>query len=326
MLKQTSYRGALAEALHEEMVRDDRVCIIGEDVGASGGAFAVTRGLFQEFGKNRVIDTPISEAGFVGMALGMAITGLRPVVEIMFMDFITTCMDPVVNGIAKARYMFGGQFQVPLTIRTPAGAGGSAGPQHSQSLEAWFAHIPGLKVVMPSTPYDAKGLLKSSIRDGNPVIFIEHKYLYNLRDKIPEEEYSIPLGKASLKREGKDITVLAIARMVHEAMKAAEELMADNISLEIVDPCTIIPFDKETLFNSVKKTGRLIIAHEAVKTCGIGAEIAATVSEEVFDYLDAPIKRVGAAFSPIPFSKPMEQFCLPWAKDIVRAVKEILLR
>ena len=323
-MKELRFIRAITEALHEEMARDEKVCIIGEDVGAGGGAFSATRGLLQEFGEKRVIDTPISESGFVGMSLGMAITGLRPVVEVMFMDFLTTCMDPIVNGIAKARYMSGGQFKVPLTIRTPEGAGGNAGPQHSQCLETWFAHVPGLKVVLPSTPYDAKGLLKSSIRDDNPVLFLEHKYLYAMMGEIPEKDYTIPLGEADIKREGDDVTVLATGRMVHEALKAADELAADDISVEIIDPRTINPFDKETLLNSLKKTGRLVIAHEAVRSFGFGAEIAATVIEEAFDYLDAFIMRVGVAFSPIPFSKPMEQFCLPWAKDVVKAVKQIV--
>jgi len=322
-MKEIRYVRAITEALHEEMARDKAVCIIGEDVGAGGGAFTATRGLLEEFGPERVKDTPISESAFMGMALGMAITGLKPVVEIMFMDFLTTCMDPIVNGIAKTRYMFGGQFKVPLTIRTPAGAGGSAGPHHSQCLEAWFAHVPGLKVVMPSTAYDVKGLLKSSIRDDAPVLFIEHKYLYALKGEIPQEEYTIPLGQAEVKREGSDVTVVAVARMVHEAMRAADKLAADGISIEIIDPRTITPLDKETILASVRKTSKLVVAHEAVRTCGIGAEIAATVAEEAFDYLDAPIKRVGAAFSPVPFSKPMEQFCLPWAEDIIKAVREI---
>ncbi|MFH1775178.1 MAG: alpha-ketoacid dehydrogenase subunit beta [Chloroflexota bacterium] len=322
-MKEIRYVRAITEALSEEMGRDKSVCIIGEDVGAGGGAFSATRGLLDEFGAKRVIDTPISETGFVGMSLGMAITGLRPVVEIMFMDFLTVCLDPIVNGMAKERYMFGGQFSAPVTIRTAAGAGGGAGPHHSQCLEAWVAHVPGLKVVMPSTPYDVKGLLKSSIRDDDPVIFIEHKYLYAAKGEIPEEEYLIPLGQAEVKREGDDVTVVATARMVQEALKAAEELAASGISVEVIDPRTIVPLDKETILTSVQKTGRLVVVHEAVRTGGIGAEIAAIVAEEAFDWLDAPVKRVGAAFSPVPFSQPMEHFCLPWAEDIIKAVREI---
>ena len=323
-MKEIRYIRAVTEALREEMARDENTFIIGEDVGAGDGAFSATRGLLQEFGERRIKDAPISESAFVGLAFGAAMTGLRPIVEIMFMDFLTVCMDQIVNEIAKARYMFGGQFKVPLTIRTPAGAVGSAGPQHSQCLEAWFAHVPGLKVVMPSTVYDVKGLLKSSIRDDNPVLFIEHKGLYALKEEIPEEEYSIPLGQADIKREGSDITVVATARMVHKAMTAADRLAADGISLEIVDPRTISPLDKETILNSVKKTGRVVIAQEAVKTGGFGSEIAAIIAEEALDYLDAPVKRVGAPFAPMPFSKPMEKFCLPNSEDIIRAVKEII--
>lgn len=321
-LKEIRYIRAITEALREEMARDKNVIIIGEDVGVSGGTFSATRGLFQEFGAQRVKDTPISESTFVGLALGAAITGLRPVVEIMFMDFLTVCMDQIANQIAKA-HMFGGQFKVPLTIRTPAGAGLSAGPQHSQCLEAWFAHIPGIKVVMPSTPYDVKGLLKSSIRDDNPVLFIEHKGLLGMMGEIPEEEYTIPLGQADVKRQGSDVTVVATARMVYEAMTAADKLATDGISIEIVDPRTITPLDKDTILNSVKKTGKVVIAHEAVKTMGFGAEIAAIIADEAFDYLDAPIKRVGAPFTPVPFSKPLEEFYLPSSDDIVAAVKEI---
>ena len=323
-MKEIRYIRAITEALREEMARDDTVFIIGEDVGAGGGAFSATRGLLQEFGERRVKDAPISESGFVGLAFGAAMTGLRPVVEVMFIDFLTVCMDQVVNEIAKARYMFGGQFKVPLTIRTPAGAAGSGGPQHSQCLEAWLAHIPGLKVVMPSTVYDVKGLLKSSIRDDNPVIFIEHKGLYGLKENIPEEEYTLPLGKADIKREGNDVTVVATARMVYEAVTAADKLAADGISIEIVDPRTISPLDKETILNSVKKTGRVVIAQEAVKIGGFGSEIAAIIAEEALDYLDAPIKRVGAPFTPTPFSKPLEEFYLPNSEDIIRAIKDII--
>jgi len=306
------------------MARDKNVILIGEDVGSGGGTFSATRGLLEEFGRQRVIDTPISESSFTGLALGAATTGLRPVVEIMFMDFLTTCMDPIVNQIAKARYMFGEQFKVPLTIRTPAGGGLNAGPQHSQCLEAWFAHVPGIKVVMPSTIYDVKGLLKSSIRDDNPVLFIEHKGLHSLKGNIPEEEYTIPLGQADVKREGSDVTVVATARMVFEAMTAADKLAADGISVEIVDPLTISPLDKDTILNSVKKTGKVVVAHEAVKTMGIGAEIAAIIADEAFDYLDAPIKRVGAPFVPVPFSKSLEKSYLPSSDGIVAAVKEIV--
>ena len=321
-MKDIRYIRAITEALHEEMARDENVFIIGEDVGAGNGAFSATRGLFQEFGERRVKDTPISESAFVGVAFGAATTGLRPVVEIMFMDFLTVCMDQIVNQIAKARYMFGAQFKVPLTIRTPAGTGGSTGPQHSQSLEAWFTHVPGLKVLMPSTVYHIKGLLKSSIRDDNPVLFIEHKGLYALKGTIPEKEYTIPLGKADIKREGSDVTVVATARMVYEAMTAADKLAAEGISIEIVAPRTVMPLDKETILNSVRKTSRVVIAHEAVKTSGFGAEIAAVIAEEALG--DVLIRRVGAPFTPVPFSKPLEEFYLPSSESIVKTVKEIM--
>lgn len=323
-MKELRYVRVINEALREEMARDNRVCLLGEDVGRGEGAFSATRGLLQEFGPDRVKDMPIVENSIVGIAFGMAMAGLKPVVEIMFMDFMALAMDSVVNGIAKERYRFAGQFEAPVTIRTPAGAAGGAGCDHSQSLEVWFAHVPGLKVVMPSTAYDLKGLLKSSIRDDDPVVFIEHKGLYPMKVEIPEEEYTIPLGKADIKRQGSDVTVVATARMVFEAMKAADELAREGISVEIVDPRTISPIDKETILESVEKTNRLVVAHEAVRAFGIGAEIAASVQEEAFDFLDAPIKRVGGAFSPLSVSKPMEDFCLPWAKDIVKAVKEIV--
>jgi len=322
-VKELRYVRVINEALREEMTADPRVCLLGEDIGRGEGAWSATRGLLEEFGPDRVKDMPIVENTIIGMALGMAMSGLRPVAEIMFMDFITVCMDQIVNGIAKERYRFAGQFEVPVTIRTAAGAAGGAGPDHSQSFEAWFAHVPGLKVVMPSTGYDAKGLLKSSIRDDDPVIFIEHKGLYSTKVEIPEEEYTIPLGKADIKRAGKDVTVVATSRMVFEALAAAEELSREGISVEVVDPRTISPLDTATIIRSVTKTRRLVIAHEAVRAFGIGAEIAATVQEEAFDSLDAPIKRVGAAFAPLPVAKPMEDRCLPWAKDIVQAVKDI---
>ncbi len=322
-MKELRYVRAINEALREEMTRDKRVCLLGEDIGRGGGAWSATRGLLQEFGPDRVKDMPIAENTMLGLALGMAMSGLKPVVEIMFMDFIAVCMDSIVNGIAKERYRLAGQFEAPVTIRTPGGSAGGAGCDHSQCLEAWFAHVPGLTVVMPSTVYDLKGLLKSSIRSDDPVLFIEHKGLYAMKGEIPEEEYTIPLGKADIKRAGSDVTVVATARMVFEAMKAADQLAGEGISVEIVDPRTISPLDTETILESVKKTGKLVVAHEAVRAFGIGAEIAATVQEEAFDSLDAPIKRVGAAFAPLAVAKPVEIYCLPWADDIVKAVKEI---
>lgn len=316
------YIRAITEALREEMARDERVFVIGEDVGSPGGAFSATRGLLEEFGEKRVRDTPISESAIVGLAAGAAAAGLRPVVEIMFMDFITLCMDQVVNQIAKMTYMFGGQSKVPIVIRTPCGAGLNAGPQHSQCLEALFTHIPGLKVVMPSTPYDLKGLLKSSIRDDNPVIFVENKALHAISGEVPEGEFTVAIGKGEVKREGKDVTVVATSRMVHQSLVAADKLAEEGTSVEVIDPRTITPLDKEIILNSVEKTSRLVIAHEAVKAFGIGAEISAMVCEEAIDSLDAPIIRVGAPFTPIPFS--LESIYLPGANDIIDAVHRVL--
>jgi acetoin:2,6-dichlorophenolindophenol oxidoreductase subunit beta len=321
-MKDIRYIWAINEAMKEEMERDENVVLIGEDVGQSGGAFGASRGLFDQFGPERVVDTPISEAGIVGLAAGAAVCGLRPIVEIMFMDFMTVCMDGIVNQIAKMRYMFGSQYNVPLVIRTPSGAGLNAGPQHSQSLEAWFAHIPGLKVVMPATPYDVKGLLKTAIRDENPVIVVENKTLHALKGQIPEEEYLISIGKADIKREGTDVTIVAVSRMVHESLKAADSLAKEDISVEIIDLLSVSPWDRETIFGSVAKTHRLVIAHEAVKSFGIGAEISAVVCEEILDELDAPILRVGAPFVPIPFS--LEKAYLPNEEDVVATVRKTL--
>jgi pyruvate/2-oxoglutarate/acetoin dehydrogenase E1 component len=323
-MKEIRYIWAINEALKEEMERDEDVVLIGEDVGIPGGAFGASRGLYDRFGPERVIDTPISEAGIMGLAAGAAACGLRPIVEIMFMDFMTICMDGIVNQIAKMRYMFGSQYTVPIVIRTPAGGGLNAGPQHSQSLEAWFAHVPGLKVVMPGTPYDVKGLLKSAIRDDNPVIVVENKTLHALKGPIPEQEYLVPIGKADIKKQGTDVTVVATSRMVHEALKAADILGQENINIEVIDLLSISPWDKETVLNSVAKTHRLVIAHEAVKSFGVGAEISAVVAEEIMEELDAAIMRVGAPFVPIPFS--LEKAYLPNADDVIKAVKRTLER
>lgn len=317
------YNKAINNALKEEMQKDPTVFIAGEDVANAGGSFGITRGLLDEFGPGRVIDTPISESAIVGMAVGASSTGLRPVIEIMFMDFIAVCFDPIINQAAKMRYMSGGQMTLPLVIRTQSGAGVNAGPQHSQSLEALLFHIPGIKVVMPSNPYDAKGLLKASIRDNNPVVFIENKALYGMKGEVPEEDYTIPLGQAKIVKEGKDVTIVALGQMVNKALAAAQMLENNGISPEIIDPRTISPLDTETIKQSVKKTGRLIIVHEAVKIGGVGAEIAAMVQEEVFDYLDAPIQRVAAPFTPVPYSKPLENYYLPNENDIIQAVNKI---
>ena len=321
-MTETRYIKAINEALHEEMTRDENVVIIGEDVGAPGGAFGGTRGLLQAFGDKRVKDTPISESAIVGLALGAAMKGLRPVVEVMFADFLPVCMDQIVNQIAKTRFMFGGQFAAPLVIRAPGGAGLNAGPQHSQSLEAWFAHIPGLKVVMPATPADAKGLLKSAIRDNDPVLVLEHKALYASSGDVPAGEYLVPIGKADVRRTGKHVTIVTLSRMVLDSLEAAETLAAQGIDVEVIDLRSISPLDRQAIFSSVEKTSRLVIAHEAVKSFGIGAEISAMVSEEMIDVLDAPILRVGAPFSPVPFSQEREY--LPNAADIVRAVEKAM--
>jgi len=318
------YVKAIADAIGEEMARDERVILLGEDVGAPGGTFGATKGLHQQFGGERVRDTPISETAIVGAAIGAAANGLRPIVEIMFMDFIGTCWDQVVNQMAKMRYMFGGQMRLPLVLRTHTGAGLNAGPQHSGSLEAWAVHVPGLKVVMPSTPADIKGLLKSAIRDDNPVIVVENKTLYAMKGEVPAGEHLVPIGRAEVKREGKDVTVVARSRMVHEALKAAELLSKNGISVEVLDPRTLSPLDRDALLASVAKTGRLVIAHEAWGPCGFGAEVAAIAADAGFRSLKAPVRRVTPPFTPVPFSPPMEKFWLPDAGKIAAAVREVL--
>lgn len=324
-MRKITYRDALREALREEMAKDNSIFIIGEDVGRYWkGAFKVTKGLAEEFGDERVRDTPISESAIVGVAAGAAITGMRPVAEIMFGDLSTLAMDQIANQAAKLRYMFGGQTSVPMVIRMPFGAGVNIAAHHSQSLEAWFVHTPGLEIAMPSTPYDAKGLLKTAIRNDNPVMFFEHKLLYPIEGPVPEEEYTVPFGVADVKRDGEDVTLVATLYMVHKALAVAERLSKQGIDLEVIDPRTLFPLDKKTLINSVKKTGRLAIVTEDCKTGGVSAEIAAIVAEEALDYLDAPIKRVAEPDTPIPFSPPLEQFVLPDEERIIKAVKEIV--
>lgn len=323
-MRKISYLMAINEALSEEMMRDKNVVLFGEDVGIFGGCFGVTQGLFNKFGPGRVKDTPISETAIIGLAVGSAATGIRPVAELMFMDFAGVAMDEILNQAAKMRYMFGGKAKLPLVIRMPYGAGISAAAQHSQSLEAWFTHIPGLKVVMPSTPYDVKGLLKSSIRDDNPVIFLEHKVLYGINGDVPEDEYLIPLGKGDVKKEGKDVTVIATGMMVHKALEAASKLEEEGISIEVVDPRALVPLDEEIILNSVKKTGRVVIAHEAPKRSGFGAEIAAIVVEKGFPYLKKEIVRVCGKDTPVPFSPPLEQYYIPQTQDIVQGIKFVM--
>ncbi|MGB9778329.1 MAG: alpha-ketoacid dehydrogenase subunit beta [Candidatus Bathyarchaeales archaeon] len=324
-MRKITYREALREALREEMRRDPTVFLLGEDIGKYwGGAFKVTEGLAEEFGEERVRDTPISESAIIGVGVGAAITGMRPVAEIMFGDLTALAMDQIANQAAKIRYMFGGQAKCPLVIRTPFGAGVNIASHHSQSLEAWFMHVPGLYVAVPSTPYDAKGLLKSAIRGNNPVMFCEHKLLYPIEGEIPEEEYTVPFGVADIKREGEDATIVATLFMVHKALEAAKALEKEGVSVEVVDPRTLTPLDKQTIIRSVKKTGRIVIVSEDCKTAGVSAEIAAIVAEEAIDYLDAPIKRIAEPDTPIPFSPPLEQYVIPDEKAIIKAVKEVV--
>jgi len=322
-MKETLYVRGISEALDEEMERDDNVLIIGEDIGPGAGVFGETKGLLKKYGPKRVKQTPISESAFMGLAIGAATAGLRPVVDLIFMDFLTVCMDPIVNYAAKTHHMFNGQYKVPMVIMIAAGAGLGAGPQHSQCLEAWFAHTPGLKVVMPSVPADVKGLMKAAIRDDNPVVYIYNKTLIARRGEVPDDCF-VPLGKADIKREGGDVSIIAAGSMVYDALSAAETLAGDGISAEVVDLRTISPLDKETILASVKKTGRAVIVHEAVKDFGIGAEISAVIAEEAFDYLDAPIRRVAAPFAVLSAARNLEKAYLPSAEDIVQAVKSTM--
>ncbi len=324
-MTEKTYREALKEGLREEMARDETVFLMGEDIGLNwGGAFKVTKGLAEEFGEERVRDTPISENTIVGAAVGAAITGLRPVAEIMFGDLITLAMDQVCNQAAKMRYMFGGQTSVPMVLRTVWGGGKNIASHHSQSLESWFMHTPGLKIAVPAFAYDVKGLIKTAIRDPDPVLFFEHKLVYDKKEEVPDEEYTIPLGEAKIRREGADVTIWATFIMVHKALEVAEELAKEGVSVEVIDPRTLAPLDKKTLIESVKKTGRLVVVTEETKTGATTAEIAAIVQEEAFDWLDAPIKRVNAPDTPVPFSPPLEQFFIPDNKRIAQAVREIV--
>jgi pyruvate/2-oxoglutarate/acetoin dehydrogenase E1 component len=322
--RELTYLEAVRESLWQEMEHDERVFIIGEDVGVYGGAFGVTLGMVEHFGEERVIDTPISEYGIAGAITGAALVGMRPVGEIMFMDFTTFAMEQLVNQAAKMRFMFGGMIEVPFVLRTPAGSGTGAAAQHSQTLESWFVHVPGLKVVMPSTPYDVKGLLLASIRDPNPIIFVEHKLLYKTKGPVPEEPYTIPLGSADVKREGRDLTIVATSIMVKRSLEAAEQLAEEGIEVEMVDPRTLKPLDKETIVRSVKKTGRVLIVHEACKTGGYGGELAAVIAEsEAFDYLDAPIVRLAGRDIPIPYNRTLEYHTVPQVEHIVEAAREL---
>jgi acetoin:2,6-dichlorophenolindophenol oxidoreductase subunit beta len=316
-----TYREAIREAMSEAMRRDEDVFIMGEDIAEMGGSMGVTQGMLEEFGPDRVRNTPISEMAIVGAGVGAAVAGMRPIVEIMYQDFTTLAMEQLVSQAAKHRYMSGGQVKVPLTVRTQGGAGWSPGAQHAQQLEAWFVHVPGLKVVFPSTPVDVRGLLWSSIYDDNPVIFFEHRTLYGIKGEVPDQIDGIELGKARVHREGNDVTVVATGRLVHEALGAAEEAEGEGISVEVVDPRTLLPLDEETIVESVKKTSRCVVAHEAVVRMGFGAEVTAIVQEKAFDYLDAPIERVGAKFAPIPFAPVMEEYVIPHQADVLAAIK-----
>jgi pyruvate dehydrogenase E1 component beta subunit len=322
--RELTFGQAVREALAEEMRRDSRVCIFGEDVAEAGTPFKVLSGLVEEFGTERVLDTPISEAGFTGIAVGAAMTGLRPIVDIMFGDFITLTMDQMVNQAAKVHYMSGGAWRVPMVMRTTLGATRRSGAQHSQSLHAWFSHVPGLKVVMPSTPYDAKGLLKTAIRDENPVVFFEDKMMYTkLKGPVPTEEYTIPFGVADVKRVGRDITLVGTSSMVQVALGAADLLEEIGVSAEVVDPRTMWPLDEKTLIESAKKTSRVIVIDEGYERYGVTAEIAAVIAEGAFYNLDAPVKRMGAMHIPIPFSPPLEDATVPTEKSVFEVARKL---
>jgi acetoin:2,6-dichlorophenolindophenol oxidoreductase subunit beta len=326
-LQEMTYAEAVRAALREEMQKDPRVFLMGEDIGIYGGAFGVTRGLYEEFGEKRVRDTPISEAVIAGSAIGAALTGMRPVAEFQFSDFMAIGMDQIVNQGAKLRFMFGGKAEVPVVFRAPLGSGTGAAAQHSQSLEAWFAHVPGLKVVLPSTPADAKGLLVAAIHDLNPVIFLEHKVLYREKGMVPTGGYEIPLGVADIKRQGSDLTIIALSIMVPKALAAARRLAEEGTEAEVIDPRTLRPLDVDTLVNSARKTGRVLIVHEAVLSGGFGGEIAARIaSSDAFYYLDAPIMRLGGAEAPIPYNPVLEKRATPQEEDVYQAAKALMKR
>ena len=320
-MPEISYREAVRDALSAAMRADDDVFIMGEDIAERGGSMGVTQGMLAEFGPERVRNTPISEMAIVGAGIGAALQGMRPVVEIMYEDFLTLSMEQLVNQAAKHRYMSGGQLKVPLTIRTQGGAGWSPGAQHAQQLESWFVHVPGLKVVFASTPSDVRGLLTSAIYDDNPVIVFEHRTLYGLKEEVSEEIEPIPIGQARVHREGEDVTVIATGRLLHESLKAADDAEAEGISVEVIDPRTLQPLDTKALVASIKKTNRVVTAHEAIVRGGFGSELAAVLQYEAFDWLDAPIERVGSKFAPLAFAPVMEQYVVPHAADVLEAVK-----
>ena len=320
-MREIEYREAIKEAVIEEMDRDPRVFLIGEDIGVYGGAFRAYKGLLEKYGPERVVNTPISELTIAGAGVGAALTGSRPIAELMFIDFCALAMDQIVNQAAKINFMTGDALHVPMVLRTQGGSGTGIAAQHSQSLEAWFYHIPGLKVVMPATPYDVKGLLKTAVRDNDPVVFIEHKTLYLSKGPVPEEEYLIPFGVADIKREGKDVTIFAYSAMVLKALAAAEELSKEGISCEVIDPRTLVPLDTDALVNSVKKTNKLVVLSEAVERGSIASDIIAIVNEKAFDYLDAPVKRVCGLNTAIPYNSKLEKACVPSMENIIEAVR-----
>ena len=323
-MKETTVLEAIREAIAEEMERDSNVFMIGEDIGQFGGALGQTKGLFERIGDERILDTPISEAAIVGAAVGASMLGMRPIADIMFTDFSTLAMDQIINQAAKARFMSGGKVSVPMVIKMQSGAGRGKAAQHSQSFEAIYSHIPGLKVVMPSTPYDAKGLFKSAIRDNDPVVYMEHGSLYGIKGQLPEEDYTVPMGVGDIKREGKDISIITYSYMVHKALGAAEILEADGIDAEVVDLRTLRPMDTEIITASVKKTHRAVVFHEACVTGGIGGEIVAKIADNVFDYIDAPIKRVGIPDVPIPYAKSLEDTIEPNEETLITCIKEVM--
>jgi len=325
-MPELTYREAVRDGLAAAMRDDDRVFVMGEDIAEMGGSMGVTQGLLDEFGPERVRNTPISEMAIVGAGIGAAMAGMRPVVEIMYEDFLTLSLEQIVNQAAKHRYMSGGQVTVPLTIRTQGGAGWSPGAQHAQQLEAWLVHIPGLKVAFPSTPEDVRGMLWTAIHDDNPVVFFEHRLLYPVKGPVPDELEPIPFGKARVLREGTDVTVIALGPLVHRTLEAAAKAEAEGISVEVIDPRTLQPLDEEALVASVKKTNRAVVAHEAVTRMGFGAEVAAVLQYQAFDYLDAPIERVGAKFAPLAFAPVMEQYVVPHAEDVLAAIKRTVGR
>lgn len=321
-----TFREAVTSAIDEEMARDEKVFLIGEDIGLHGGVFGLTKGLYKKYGFGRVKQTPISESAIIGAAIGASMLGYRPIAEIMYFDFIATCMDQVINQAAKIRYMSAGQLETPIVIRTQAGAGRGKGSQHSQYLEALFFHIPGIKIVVPSNAYDAKGLLKTAVRDNSPVLFIENAFMYNSKDEVPNEDYTVPFGKANIKSEGNDLTIVSYSNITNKCMTVVEELKTMDISAELIDLRTVVPLDIDTIIDSVKKTGRLLIVHEAYKKGGIGAEITALINEKAFDYLDAPILRVGEKEAPIAFAETLENEIVPGIDKIRETCVELAKR